>query len=171
MEYLALGDCITMLRDRSGQITLLRDPHVELLDKAAIAHMQEIQSAQHGSMREARNQVQPQLIAHRKQLNTPDGYWGCTLDAAGVAHAIEMAVPASAIAQVISMSDGFFQVYDTFGLCQTPADFFHAIETDGPAALVRRLFAAQDQDPDFNAYPRLKHRDDTSVVMATVSGP
>lgn len=171
IEYLALGDCITMLRHRAGHITLLRDTRVELLDKAAIAHMRALQAAQHCSAQEARKQVQPQLIAHRRQLNTPGGYWGCTLDAVGVAHAVEMNFFANEIEQVVSMSDGFFQIYDTFGFYQTPADFFDAIHTIGPDALLRRLFAAQDKDPEFHAYPRLKHRDDTSVVIAAVSGP
>jgi hypothetical protein len=64
---------------------------------------------------------------------------------------------------VALLSDGATRTADRFGLASWPA-LLATIRSDGPAALISQVRAAESADPDGERWPRLKRHDDATVL-------
>lgn len=167
LEIFSLGDCTTLVDYTDGTVEAIHDGTVSALDAAVIARMVQLAAA-NGTVREARELVGDQLRANRALMNRGGGYWITDLTAAGLDHATATVRRLEEVRDVAVMTDGFAAAHDVLHLVGGPSSFLEALRTEGAAALGRRIVDGLDGDPDFERYPRLKHRDDMGVVHAAV---
>lgn len=86
---------------------------------------------------------------------------GASTDAAGRART--QTLPADGLRGIALLSDGATRITDIYDLATWP-DMLTVIREDGPAALIRRVRAAEASDPDQVRWPRGKSNDDTTIV-------
>ena len=167
LEYFGLGDCTAVIKKNSQEVIVLHDDTVAKLDNIVIQQMIKISSEHNISIREARKWVDELLINNRLKMNTPEGYWTVDLSGVGVMfHATTCLFPACDIYNIAVMSDGFADIVNSYGIYGNFEELNNAVETKELNHIVRSLFDLQDSDYDFSKYPRLKFRDDTSIVWA-----
>lgn len=170
LEIFSLGDCTTFIGHTDGAVESVHDVSVTRLDTAAISRMVQLAHANGTSVRAARELVGEELRAHRMLMNQDrDGYWIADLTGAGVDHATTLRRRIDEIRDVALMTDGFAAACDILRLVDGPRPFLEALRTDGADMLGAQIVHGLDSDPDYERFPRLKHRDDMAVVHATVS--
>jgi len=170
LEIFSLGDCTTLIGRTDGAVESVHDVSVTRLDTAAISRMVQLAHANGTSVRAARDLVGQELRAHRMLMNQDrDGYWIADLTGAGVDHATTLRRRLDNIRDVALMTDGFAAACDVLRLVDGPMSFLEALRTDGADRLGTQIVHGLDSDPEYERFPRLKHRDDMSVVHATVS--
>lgn len=171
LEIFSLGDCTTLVGYMDGSVEAIHDASVTRLDGATISLMVHLARANGTSVRSARELVDDDLRVHRMLMNRDhDGYWIADLSGAGIDHATVFRRRLGEVRDVALMTDGFAAAYDVLGLVDSPSSFLESLRTHGPAALGARIVNALDGDPDYEKYPRLKHRDDMAIVHAAVRG-
>jgi hypothetical protein len=62
------------------------------------------------------------------------------------------------------LSDGATRLVDRFGLLDWPS-FLDVLAKHGPDAIIQRVRAAEDSDPDGRRWPRGKRHDDASAAF------
>jgi hypothetical protein len=72
-------------------------------------------------------------------------------------------LPRTGLRGVVLLSDGATRITDRYGLLAWPA-VIGVVRDHGPAELIRQVRAAEDSDPDCARWPRLKARDDATIV-------
>lgn len=162
-EYLILGDSPLYL-GLKGQTLCIADPAVGRLDDTVIALMQELASKHSGSFLAQRSHpdVRALLLANRMQKNKTDGYAICDPSLDWKGRAIMGKVNAQDVKCAALMSDGFEQLRQ---FLQLDADaFLRHIQAD-PASCFEQLWTLQEQDADCLQLPRLKKRDDTTLLF------
>ncbi|MBR0599547.1 protein phosphatase 2C domain-containing protein [Sinanaerobacter chloroacetimidivorans] len=170
LEYYGLGDCTATIQFQDGSIRTIHEDTITLMDQKVIATMAELARKKAVTVREAKNEIIPFLIENRNKKNTQEGYW--TLDATGIgiAHGIHLTFPLQEVQSVSLMSDGFAQICDTFYLVRNFDELHEKMAKEDLSDMVKELFDIQDTDPDYNQYPRFKHRDDTTVIFSILNG-
>ena len=108
------------------------------------------------------------LIKHRGLKNTPEGYHILDPFGEGIDHACKLRIPLNEVKSVSVFSDGFAQLSEVFGVFDDFAQLHAALGDTPLSELCHKLFALQDNDPECNAHPRFKLRDDTCAVFAEV---
>ena len=81
-------------------------------------------------------------------------------------------LPSAGLRGVALLSDGATRITDKYDLLTWSA-MLAVIRDDGPAQLIRQVRAAEDSDPGSSRWPRLKARDDATVIYwhEPVEGP
>ena len=64
------------------------------------------------------------------------------------------------------MSDGYFAALEVYKMMKNYSEFQDILINGGCAKVVKGMFIIQENDKDFNKYPRFKFRDDASAVVA-----
>jgi hypothetical protein len=72
-------------------------------------------------------------------------------------------IPLDGLRGVALLSDGATRITDLFYLLDWPGTM-EVIRDQGPAALIARIRAAEDDDPGSRRWPRYKHRDDATAL-------
>jgi len=92
-----------------------------------------------------------------------DRHRAAAADPAAAGTASTGTLPRAGLTGVVLLSDGASRITDLYHELSWPA-MIGVIREDGPAALIRRVRAAEDADPDCERWPRSKARDDATVV-------
>ena len=166
LEYFILGDCSLIVRDNQNQINHLKLDDLTKLDNININKMKTIAKQKGINVIDARGFINDDLVKTRLSQNTNQGYWIVSDNPEAVNHAFCGKIPVSNLTQLIGLSDGFSQIYDTFGyytkeqllknLCTTPIEDIYKI-----------LWNLQEEDKHCNEHPRFKIRDDASIFEIT----
>lgn len=163
LEYYVLGDSLLLI-ETEDRLYSFCDEAVEKLDGLVIARMQELSMEKMKPFLEMRPYVKDMLQKHRLMKNTPEGYWICDLSGAGLCHALQGSLPLNEVRRTALMSDGMMQL----------REFRRLDNTDFLDLLYRRqsrcfplLMELQEEDVRCRVLPRLKKRDDTTLVLWT----
>ena len=70
------------------------------------------------------------------------------------------------IESISCMSDGYFAALEVYKMMKNYTEFQDILINGGCAKVVKGMFTIQENDKDFNKYPRFKFRDDASAVVA-----
>ena len=165
LEFFGMGDCVGLAKLPDGSDFCAQDKQLQKLDKTAIDQMIDYRRQTGVSMSEAKTACNEILIQNRNLRNQPGGYWILDLlTDEGIHNAHEESWELNAPVCVGAFSDGFAQLAEIF--CQYPDDIalFKAMQKNNLEEMFRQLCALQDADPECNAYPRFKHRDDTTAL-------
>ena len=165
LEFFGLGDCVGVARFADGRVFCWKDNGLAALDHQVIEEMVRLHASTGISVREAKEACGDILIRNRNLRNQPDGYWILDLlTDDGIDNACEATWDLTRPVCVGAFSDGFAQLTEVFGLYPDCAALFEEVQRDDMEEMFRNLCAIQDADPEYNGYPRFKHRDDTSAL-------
>jgi len=92
-----------------------------------------------------------------------DRHRGAAADPDAARYATVGTLPCADLRGVALLSDGATRITDLYDVLTWP-DVIDVIRSQGPAALISRVRAAEDTDPDCQRWPRGKPRDDATVV-------
>ena len=164
VDIVSLGDSPVFIGFKDGSLVTMSDSRIAELDQAAVDAMVDHSRGNAMTGVQKRAAVNDILLANRQLKNKPDGYW--ILDPSGVAleHLNVRRFCIEDINYVCAMSDGLERAFDLFGLAD-PARFFATATREPFDELIARLRFEENQDPDFDHYPRLKLHDDASCFM------
>ena len=191
-EYLVLGDCVLLAElvneARSGSTSRLvseekktgsssdepaltthkiTDPTIAHFDGMALDFMKGRSQKLHEPFLAQRPLANEILIANRQKKNQPDGYAiaDCTIRWAG--HELSGTFSLEALKRAALYSDGFDQLQDFLQADQiihSDQAFLNFI-FDHQNEVLDLLYQKQNQDSSCEIIPRLKLRDDTSLIL------
>lgn len=162
-EYYVLGDCTLLIR-QNGSALSITDERISAFDEYAIQVMQTLQKEQGGTFFEKRLQIGDILKSNRLKKNTDQGYWILDGTADWAGHGIQGVIPASELEAFALYSDGMAQLqkFENWNNAQ----FLDALQSN-PQQCLDRLEYKQYQDKDAQKVPRLKIRDDISLIVSS----
>lgn len=168
LEFARLGDCRAILASPDGGVVSTAHSPLARLDGRVVERMRALRDS--GEVRthaQARSAVRDDLRANRALLNTPHGYWVLGTQPEAASHMEVGTLPLARGGQTrgLLVSDGFYRLVDTFGACRDDAELLRRSWDLGPEEMLKRLRAIEDADPECEAYPRLKPKDDASMVL------
>ena len=166
LESFRLGDCVGVVRYKSGKIALMKEENLVKLDKYAIDCQVKMAKMNGISVREARPLINDVLIKNREKLNTPGGYWILEPQGVGIPYGEYRKFDLDKIESISCMSDGYFAALEVYKMMKNYTEFQDILINGGCAKVVKGMFTIQENDKDFNKYPRFKFRDDASAVVA-----
>jgi hypothetical protein len=138
VEYLVLSDSALLVEDTAGVVTAVLDDRIDRL-------------------RAAGRRVAP-------LRNLPGGFFTAAADPSVSAKAVTGRTPLTALRAVAALSDGAARGVEVFGVDDWAATM-SLLRKVGPEALLTRVRAAEDADPDGTAVPRGKPYDDATAVL------
>ena len=148
VEYMGFGDSVLMIQTKDG-CECIYDHKIEELDHMAL---------------HAENRLSI-LLNNRNLRNVQGGYCALDLTLSSLDYCIEKSWPVSKVQSVALMSDGFYQLKEF--LKQDTAAFLQTLLEQKEKALPL-LHSLQEQDWPCLQLPRLKKRDDTTVLFFTL---
>ncbi|MGW2049506.1 integrase [Streptomyces sp. NPDC001858] len=164
LEYLVLGDSTLLLADQDGKTTAVTDQRLDEAGKRLRAPVDELPTGtpEHAAA----------LARYRDALtglrNRPRGFWIAGPDLQAAEHALTGTVPLESLASVTLLSDGATRLVDSFELV-TWEGVLAVLGSSGPDELIRRVRAAEADDPDGRRWPRGKAQDDATVLQWVLS--
>lgn len=168
LEYFSLGDTVIVIRRKDGEVLHILDERLVKLDNENFERMKKIAAEKGKTIRAAFADIVPYILSNRRKMNTPEGYCALSHTTDGLDTALTGRIPIGEVRDLLVFSDGFAEIYDLFGLYPTPAALIEEISENGILPAMKKLFAAQDADPDGEKYVRNKLRDDISVIYAQI---
>lgn len=167
-DYLLLGDCVLFfqLKDpQSAEISYLKvtDDRIAEFDQRAIDEMARLAKQKNESMIAQRPFVQSILIHNRNQKNKPGGYAIADLSNDWLHQEITGCIRFDQFEHAALYSDGFDQLQSFLSLDNH--QFGQYLFSHNAQDQVDLLFVYQDADPNCIQLPRLKKRDDTSLIL------
>jgi hypothetical protein len=162
-----LGDSSVLVCSVDGQYHFYAgDPMAAKGDAANIKRMVEKRKSNPGiSIDKLRDLILYDIKVHRRRSNAPDGNGVLAPREGAERHLIVHKFSAKDIKSILVMTDGFSALVDTFHAYHWP-DLMNAASKKGLKALVMELRAMQDKDPLGVQYPRFKHGDDATAILA-----
>lgn len=165
LEFFGLGDCVGIAQFADGRVFCWQDNGLAALDHQVTEEMTRLHESTGISVREAKEACGDMLIRNRNRRNQPGGYWILDLlTDDGIDNACTAEWDLTKPVRVGAFSDGFAQLVEVFGQYPDCAALFEGVQQGDLNEMFRRLCAMQDADPEYNEYPRFKHRDDTSAL-------
>ena len=156
-EYIGFGDTVAIIETKEKTYCLY-DHAIERLDHIAIEAMQKSQLP----FAEARESVKDILIKNRTFRNIPNGYCALDLSMDSFAFCIKKSWNIEDVKSVALMSDGFYQLKEF--LHQKDDEFLQTLGKQKEKTLPL-LYSLQEQDWPCLQLPRLKKRDDTTILF------
>lgn len=162
-EYLVLGDCVLLIERTDHSVMRITDPNIGSFDQMAIDEMERLSEERHEPFLAQRPAVHSILVHNRGMKNKPDGYAIADLSTDWLGRQLTGFFPIEQFLQAALYSDGFDQLQSFLNLSDGGfAGYLFSRKAD---ELIDELFEKQEQDADCSRLPRLKKRDDTSLIL------
>lgn len=160
VEYLVLSDAVLVISPTAGAPIVVTDDAVAT---AGQAHRGELDRTAIGTDEHA-DARRRYVLATARHRNRPGGFWIASADPEAAAHAVTGTVPADGLLAAVLMTDGASRLVDLFGLA-TWDELAVLVRESGSAELIRRVRAAEADDPLGRRRPRPKAQDDATAVL------
>jgi hypothetical protein len=167
LELFNMGDLTTLVRAPDGSLQRFGTSSVRELDRRALDELGRLLSAGVEPHAERRERVGPMILAHRALRNQLPGYDVLDLDDGGAERLDHCTFGASAVRDVLLMSDGFYRLVDTFER-YTDGALFQALDQRGLGALLQELRELEGNDPECTRHLRFKTHDDATALWLEV---
>ena len=159
-EYYVLGDSTIVFDLTTGSPVARSDKR---LNDVAVAERKQVMSTAPGT--QARQEALAALVkAERAHRNVRGGYWIAATNPDAAARGRQGHVRRGALCRAALLSDGAASVVERYGLMDW-GQVLDAIESQGPGHLIEQVRAAESSDPDGARWPRIKARDDATVLF------
>lgn len=165
LEILSLGDCTTLIEKTDGKIIKIYDDSVSKLDKIVLKRMVKISKEKQISIAEAKKYVSEDLIKNRYKKNTKDGYWILGFNKEAADYACYKKWSLNEIKSICFFSDGFGDFYESMNLAEDYEEFYKMLKKIEINELYNILREKQQEDYNCNKHPRLKVKDDASILF------
>jgi hypothetical protein len=148
VEYLVLAD-VTVVLDSQDGLTVITDDRVD----ATVSDL------------EGRPGVGPVVMERRARYrNQEGGYWVAAADPEAAAHAITGDIELTKLRSAAALTDGVARIVAPFGKLDWGGLVSCGLGS-GPAAVIKRVRSAEDEDPDCERWPRFKTSDDATIAL------
>lgn len=164
LEYFVLGDCSIIIKEKGKKAIEIVDNKLIDLEENLIESMFKTANEKNISILEARSYCNQEVIDIRKTKNSSNGYWILELNEEAVEHCIYGKIKIMNNTSICLTSDGFSQYYDTFNLSNGYEEFIDIVKDINIEELYNKLYDKQEEDSQCNNFPRLKKRDDASII-------
>ena len=158
-----LGDCTILLQADGGNITQFGSSAVRQLDAQLLSRYLELREKleDRTAVWEA---LVPLIRGNRARMNKPDGYWILEPKGHGLHGLQQVEMNFNTQFRGLLVTDGLYRVVDTYCLMSLEAFFEEAFGVSGLERLVRRTRDAEALDMDESRWPRVKLKDDATIV-------
>lgn len=163
LETFVLGDCVILIETADGTIRI-SDDAVSHFDQKVIDRMVQISQSEGIPFLQTRQdeRIRSMLAQNRSKKNTPYGYSIIDLNA-NWPSSLQSEVDIKDVHAIALFSDGFDQLQEFMHLDN---DAFMKMTLEDPSRAMDFLYFFQEKDADCLQLPRLKKRDDTTLVCA-----
>ncbi len=165
------GDCAALVKRPDSPVQLIGDAidkrSREAARAARLAKEKGISPTRSSSRPEWREAFLPSLQAARNRVNTVEGSWAFSPDAACATHVQSLAFDAPEGSDILICSDGFLALSSDYGRYDSDG-LMHAAATIGLHSLLQEIRAIEDGDADGRKFPRFKKSDDASALLLKV---
>lgn len=163
LEVANLGDVSILLQADDGGITTFGSSAVRELDAQLLRQYLRLRVTlpDRAAVWAA---LVPLIRANRARMNQPGGYWILEPRGAGLPGLQRTRLPFARRVRGLLVSDGLFRLVDTYRLMSQDHLFITAFTPSGPQQLLKRLRDAEAGDPAAIRWPRVKLRDDATLV-------
>lgn len=168
LEYYVMGDCTLIYKERDEKAVEIVDKKIIGLEEKILNSMVKVSKEKKVSILEARRYCDNEVLNVRKMKNKSDGYWILELNEEAIDNGLYGKVAISKEVSISLTSDGFSQYYDTFSLAKRYSEFIDIVRETNVDDLYNNLYLSQEEDSECNNYPRLKKRDDSSIIYFEV---
>ena len=164
LEYLSLGDCALIIKTKEDSIIHIKPQELSALDDINIKKMVSLAKENNIDVVDARPLINESLVKTRLTQNTPEGYYIVSNDTKAVDHALCGVIDIDKVSQIVALSDGFSQIYDTFNIL-TMEELVDQLNKNKPIEEIHKmLLTEQLKDNRCNNFPRFKLKDDASII-------
>ena len=164
LEYYVIGDCTLIYSQENESIKEIVDRKLIGLEENILRKMCEVSKVNNISVLDARKLCNDEVISVRKLKNKLNGYWILEFNEDAVDRGLYNKISINGEISICITSDGFSQFYDTFNLAQDYKVFINLLKESNVEDIFNTLYEEQEKDSNCNDYPRLKKRDDTSII-------
>lgn len=165
IELYSVGDTSIIVTFTNGKVKQIAKRDVDKIDNINIKRINKIAKEKNLDVLDAVPYMKEHLVNARLLSNVKGGYWSIGDTPEVLDHSIYKSIPLNKVKQIMVLSDGYSQVFDTFKI-YTLKEFAKAIE-EGVSVkkIYEALYNAQEEDNKANKYPRFKLRDDATIVV------
>ncbi|MBS6504171.1 MAG: protein phosphatase 2C domain-containing protein [Clostridium sp.] len=164
LEYYVIGDCTLIYSQENESIKEIVDRKLIGLEENILRKMCEVSKVNNISVLDARKLCNDEVISVRKLKNKLNGYWILEFNEDAVDRGLYNKISINGEISICITSDGFSQFYDTFNLAEDYKAFINLLKESNVEDIFNTLYEEQEKDSNCNDYPRLKKRDDTSII-------
>lgn len=168
LEYYVMGDCTLIYKEKDEKAVEIVDKRIIELEERILNSMVKVSKEKEVSILEARKYCDNEVLDVRKMKNKSNGYWILELNEEAIDNGLYGKIAISKEVSISLTSDGFSQYYDTFSLAEGYSEFIDIVKETNIDDLYNNLYLSQEYDSECNNYPRLKKRDDSSIVYFEV---
>lgn len=168
LEYYVMGDCTLIYKEKDDNAVEIVDKRIIELEEKILDSMVKVSKEKKVSILEARKYCDNEVLDVRRMKNRSNGYWILELNEEAVDNGLYGKIAISKEASITLTSDGFSQYYDTFNLAEGYSEFINIVKETNIDDLYNNLYLSQEEDSKCNSYPRLKKRDDSSIIYFEV---
>ncbi|MBS4804157.1 MAG: hypothetical protein KIC47_08895 [Clostridium sp.] len=168
LEYYVMGDCTLIYKEKDEKAVEIVDKRIIELEERILNSMVKVSKEKEVSILEARRYCDNEVLDVRKMKNKSNGYWILELNEEAIDNGLYGKIAISKEVSISLTSDGFSQYYDTFNLAEGYSEFIDIVKETNIDDLYNNLYLSQEDDSECNNYPRLKKRDDSSIVYFEV---
>lgn len=166
LQYFLLGDCSQIITKTDESIMHMQIQDLPRLDGINLDRM--VKAAHEKGLSrviDARPLINNYLVETRLSQNTDKGYWILSDNPDAAEHGLTGELDFSEVQQIICLSDGYSQIYDTFEIYSVEK-FAELIGASNNLSEVHNvLWNLQEKDKYCAKYPRFKLRDDATIVV------
>jgi len=164
LEHYVLGDCSILIEMKNGTYQKIKDDRVTQLDNKVIKKMIQLHDKKSISVVETNPLVKHLIVENRKKKNTQGGYWILTVDGKGIEEGDQGEISSEGLSKMCLLTDGFSEYYEVLGLAPSYKEFLDEISLADLEAFYSRIRETQCEDKYCNKFPRIKPKDDATIV-------
>lgn len=162
IEWLVLGD-ISLILETGDGITV----HTQSVDHIGQAERDAAKALPIGDPERDRLLVQMKHIMNAKR-NQEGGYWVASTDRRAAYRVRSGIIPAAGVRRLLMVSDGAAALAEVYAATDA-AGLLELAGAEGPEAIIKRVRAVEDADPEATRHPRTKVRDDATAIAIEVT--
>jgi hypothetical protein len=166
VEAFVLGDSPVVVAVRGGEPEVVADDRLEPVGAEVRSRYRQHLRDGHGFDETLAGLIAEVQRIERRSRNREGGFWVAGGDPTAARHAVERSWPTDAVEAVLAMSDGAAAGVLEYGLHDWPQTVALAC-SEGPAAVIAGVHAAEETDPDGRRWPRTKRHDDKTLAVLT----
>lgn len=168
LDVLVLGDSPVVVALADGGVAVVEDRRLEPVGAQVRARYRRHLAEGNGFGAGLDALVAQVQEVERTLRNRDGGFWVAGAVPEAAAQAVRRSWPVADVAAVAVMSDGVSAAVTDYGTLDWPG-LVHRVRTEGAAAVVDAVHAAELTDPDGRRWPRTKRHDDKALVALVVS--
>lgn len=164
IEVARLGDCLVLLETAGGDVRVLDDPVLSVIEADIKARIMAMRSQGIADATAILAQMMPFLREVRRRRNLAGGYGVLAADRACLDLLQVDRFPAGELRHILLASDGYYRLVDIYG-AMSDVELVRRTAQSGAERMLAELRAIEAKDAQGALHPRLKMADDATALL------